>query len=190
MKKGSGWEPGGGRSIAGAALILLLILLGVGAFTFHLYTRIVNESKTLAWEMTLKSAEVMELRLEDIRSSLAAFSRSVASSGAGPGEVGEMASRQLDGHPIFRLHVVTEEGAPLTEDYGLTAGDAARLEELCPEDGAFSAGYLGKSGRWQTAVAVSARWRASPAGFTPSACSTTCTWTTSWSSTASRATAI
>ena len=61
MKKGSGREPGGGRSIAGAALILLLILLGVGAFTFHLYTRIVNESKTLAWEMTLKSAEVMEL---------------------------------------------------------------------------------------------------------------------------------
>ena len=165
MKKGSGREPGGGRSIAGAALILLLILLGVGAFTFHLYTRIVNESKTLAWEMTLKSAEVMELRLEDIRSSLAAFSRSVASSGAGPGEVGEMASRQLDGHPIFRLHVVTEEGAPLTEDYGLTAGDAARLEELCPEDGAFSAGYLGKSGRWQTAVAVSGTVAGVPCRF-------------------------
>lgn len=165
MKKGSGREPGGGRSIAGAALILLLILLGVGAFTFHLYTRIVNESKTLAWEMTLKSAEVMELRLEDIRSSLAAFSRSVASSGAGPGEVGEMASRQLDGHPIFRLHVVTEEGAPLTEDYGLTAGDAARLEELCAEDGAFSAGYLGKSGRWQTAVAVSGTVAGVPCRF-------------------------
>ena len=165
MKKGSGREPGGGRSIAGAALILLLILLGVGAFTFHLYTRIVNESKTLAWEMTLKSAEVMELRLEDIRSSLAAFSRSVASSGAGPGEVGEMASRQLDGHPIFRLHVVTEEGAPLTEDYGLTAGDAARLEELCPEDGAFSAGSLGKSGRWQTAVAVSGTVAGVPCRF-------------------------
>ena len=61
---------GGVRFGAGAAVLLFLVLLYVGVYTYQLYTRIVDESKTLAWEMTVKSAEVLELRLDDIRLSL------------------------------------------------------------------------------------------------------------------------
>lgn len=142
--------------IAGSAALLLLILSCIGVFTYQLYARIVDESKTLAWEMTEKSAEVLELRLEDIRSSLSSFAAAVSSPDITATEAERLASYELEDHQIFRIHILKEDGTPLLGRPSPPDDDTAKLAEYCPRDGAFSSCYIGKSGHWQTAIAYSA----------------------------------
>lgn len=139
----------------GMVLGSLLILVGIGAFTYRLYARIVDESKTIAWEMTLKSAEMLELRLSGIRNDLLVFTRSLGVGTPTQEDAGQRAQYYQEAKGAFRVHVVADDGALLTESQGLTREEIASLEELCREDGVFSANYIGESGRWQTAVAYS-----------------------------------
>lgn len=147
---------GGVRFSAGAAVLLFLILIFVGTFTYRLYTRIVDESKTLAWEMTVKSAEVLELRLEDIRTSLCSFANEVSLQSIGVDEAKRLADFELGAGPIYRIHILAQDGTPLTEGSALDFEGAEEMAERCPNDGEFSSCYIGKSGYWQTAIAYSA----------------------------------
>lgn len=155
MEQKNGYAQEKRRYILDTALILTLIVVSVGAFTYYLYQRIVDESKMLAWEMTQKSAKVMELRLDDIRSSLTSFSEAIFSQELSLKEAEELALYEKKNHSIFRMHIIEKEGKTLTENCELTGEDMKWLEELCPSDGEFSAAYIGKSGRWQTALAYS-----------------------------------
>lgn len=139
----------------GMVLGSLLILAGLGGFTYRLYARILDESKTIAWEMTLKSAQVLELRLSNIRNDLLVFTRSLGVGTPTQEEAGQRAQYYQKSKGAFRVHVVADDGSLLTDSQGLTAEELALLEELCQEDGVFSTNYMGKSGRWQTAVAYS-----------------------------------
>ena len=147
---------GGVRFGAGAAVLLFLVLLYVGVYTYQLYTRIVDESKTLAWEMTVKSAEVLELRLDDIRTSLRSFANEVSLQSISTDGVDRLAAYELGAGTVYHIHILAQDGTPLTEGSALDLEGAEELAERCPNDGEFSSCYIGKSGYWQTAIAYSA----------------------------------
>ncbi len=144
-----------GQFIAGAALVLLVIFTSVSVFTYKLYQSIVDESKTLAWEMTQKSAQAMDLQLENIQSSLAAFARSISVGGLEVDEVHKAAYYEVETLPVLRLVMVTESGELVTGSETAAIQEYEQLGARCPVDGVFSDSYVGMSGRWQTAVAYS-----------------------------------
>ena len=141
-----------GQFIAGAALVLLVIFTSVSVFTYKLYQSIVDESKTLAWEMTQKSAQAMDLQLENIQSSLAAFARSISVGGLEVDEVHKAAYYEVETLPVLRLVMVTESGELVTGSETAAIQEYEQLGARCPVDGVFSDSYVGMSGRWQTAV--------------------------------------
>lgn len=105
--------------------------------------------------MTLKTVQVLELRLENIRHNLLAFTKTLESGLLTEEDINRLIACQLESYPVFRLHVIAEDGSIISEQYELTEEEKTQLAELCLEDGVFSAGYVGKSGRWQTVLAYS-----------------------------------
>lgn len=99
--------------IAVTSTVLLLILLGVGIFTYRLYERIVDESKTLAWEMTLKSASVLEMRLNDIRTSVVSLANEISLRDISVEDADRLTSYELGTDSIFHLYILNESGIPL-----------------------------------------------------------------------------
>lgn len=150
------------KYVISTILFSLLILLGVGTFTGYFYERIVDNSKTIAWEMTLKSTQMLELRLDNIRRDLYTFTQEIALWDMSEEELREMTSWEMVNHPVFRTHVIADDGTFLTDLYGITEAEARELADRCPEDGVFSENYVGKSGRWQTAIAYSGTFNGTP----------------------------
>lgn len=143
--------------IIGAVLLSLFILLGVGVFTYRLYVSIVDESKLIAWEMTLKGAQVMDLRLDNIRNDVRTFTNELNIGEVTEDELNSLVENEMESGPVFRIHVIAENETFLTDSYGMTEEEKKQLLDLCQEDGVFSENYLGQSGRWQTAVAYSGK---------------------------------
>lgn len=139
--------------LTGTFVFSLMILLGVGSFTYRLYERIVDDSKMIAWEMTLKSAQVLEFRLENAKNNLLAFTQEIAIGNLSNKEINRLVDSELQNHAVFRMHILGEDNTFLTDRYQQTPEAGEQLVLLCPEDGVFSAHYVGESGRWQTALA-------------------------------------
>lgn len=156
--KGRRGSPGNRKKFLTITIIFALVLsAGMGTFIYQLYTRIVDESKMIAWEMTLKAARVLDLRLENIQRELFTFSRELSVGDVDPDEVDDLIECEMNNPRIFRMYAVSLDGKLLSGSYGMdkeeASGEVERLMALCPKAGIFSTNYIGKSGRWQTAIA-------------------------------------
>lgn len=138
-----------------AVLLSCAILLGLGGFIRHLYRQLVEESRTVAWEITEKAADAMAMRLEDIRSDLQVFASLLSAGNKTEEDIKQLVTGQLKQKTFFRIHIAAADGSFLTSEYDMTEEYKESLKSLCPEDSVFSVNYMGNSGHWQTAIAVS-----------------------------------